>query len=310
MASSLHVWLRTDLRAMTFEEKDFAPVRSTYPGLDLVFHRRWQDFTAGVEQAEWIDTWACPPEFYSRAPRLRAVFTPAAGHDWVAADPTGRVPVHRGTFHGPLIAESMLGLMSHFNRRIPRMMANQRHRAWDRDIQFPGSMLRNQNALIVGYGSIGRHCARLLRGVGMSVVGFQRTHAAGVDADTGASYCGPAGLLEALGQAHHVVLLLPGGEETRGFFSRDHLAAMREGSFLYNFGRGTTVVEEDILWGLDEGPLAAAGLDVTESEPLKAGARLWAHPHVFLQPHSSCVYDEYRPLHIEELVSQLHPYLT
>lgn len=294
---------------MSFEPEDFAPVARAYPGLAITFHDTHQSLKAALPEADLIDTWGIGSRWYERAPRLRAVFTPAAGRDWVAEDPGGRVPLHMGTFHGPLIAESMLGFMLHFNRRIPEMLENERRRSWDRTIQFPGALLRNQSALIIGYGAIGRHCAKLLTAIGMNVVGCQRTHASGSDAESGARYCRPDDLPTELGRADHVVLLLPGGEETRGFLSRERLTHAKPGSYVYNFGRGTTSLEDDLLWAIEEGKIAGAGLDVTETEPLPAESRLWEHPKVFVQPHSSCVYDEYRPLHVEELVERLGSYV-
>lgn len=294
---------------MSFAPDDFSPVARAYPDLEIVHHETHASLKSVLAEADFIDTWGISPRWYERASRLRAVFTPAAGRDWVAEDPAGRVPLHMGTFHGPLIAESMLGCILHFNRKIPAMLENEQRRAWDRTIQFPGALLRNQRALIIGYGAIGRHCAKLLTAIGTTVVGCQRTHSGGTDSESGARYCHPDALPDELPQADHVVLLLPGGEATHGFLSRDRLAAMKPGAYLYNYGRGTTSLEADVLWALDEGHIAGAGLDVTEVEPLPPESPLWEHPKVFVQPHSSCVYDEYRPLHVQELVERLSDYL-
>ncbi|MDG2308838.1 MAG: NAD(P)-dependent oxidoreductase [Candidatus Binatia bacterium] len=294
---------------MSFEPEDFDPVLAAYPGLEIVHHATPADLKAALPEMELVDTWGFSPRWYERAPKLRAVITPAAGRDWVADDPSGHVPVHPGTFHGPLIAESMLSFMLHFNRRVPQMLENERRREWDRNIQFPSALLRNQHAVIVGYGSIGRHCAKLLTAIGMTVAGCQRTHASGVDAESGARYCSPADLPQELARADHVVLLLPGGDATNGYLSRELLGSVKRGARVYNFGRGTTSLETDLLWALEEGILSGAGLDVTEVEPLPAESPLWEHPAVFVQPHSSCVYDEYRPLHVVELVERLRPYV-
>ncbi len=304
------MWLANpEVRAMSFEPGDFAPLEAAYPGLQVVVHDTHQSLKDALPEAELIDTWGISPRWYEKAPKLRAVFTPAAGRDWVVEDPSGRVPLHMGTFHGPLIAESLLGFMLHFNRRIPTMLENERARGWDRNLQFPGALLRNQHALILGYGAIGRHCASLLTAIGMTVGACQRTHRSGADSESGAVYCHPDALPEELPRADHVVLLLPGGDETRGFLSKDLLRCAKPGAFVYNFGRGTTTLEEDLVWALDEGLIEGAGLDVTEVEPLGPDSRLWGHPKVFVQPHSSCVYDEYRPLHVEELIEKIRPYL-
>ncbi|MCP4007469.1 MAG: D-2-hydroxyacid dehydrogenase [bacterium] len=309
MAPRLDVCLRSPIRAFDFSEADLAPLRSAFPALELVIHERVRDLIAALPESELIVTWMLRADAFAKAPALRAVFTPSAGNDWVAEDPAGRVPTHYGTFHGGMMAESLLGLMQHFNRRIGAMLDNETRRDWDRNLQFPGRMLRNQHAVIIGYGQIGRECARLLGALGMSVSGVQRSHSAGIDPASGASYCGLDELDSQLARADHVVLLLPGGDATRGFMNRERLSKMRAGAFIYNFGRGTVLPEADLLEALNEGTLAGAGLDVTEIEPLPADSPLWSHPQVFVMPHSSCVYEEYRALHVEELTRALQPYL-
>jgi len=297
----LHAALSSPIRAFHFEAEDFAPLLAARPDLELVVHARTRNLVEALPEADLAVAWTFRAEWYERAPRLRWLGTPAAGHDWVAEDPSGRVPTRYGSFHGPMIAESLLGMMLHWNRRVPDMLASQRERGWDRDLQFPGRMLAGQRALIVGYGHIGRACARLLGAVGLEVVGCQRSHAGGVDPDTGARWCRPEDLPEELPRADHVILLLPGGEATRGAFDTRRLAATKPGAVLYNFGRGTTLVEADLVAALDEGPLFAAGLDVTEPEPPPPDSPLWDHPRVLLMPHSSCIYAEYRALYVEEL---------
>ncbi len=306
---ALHVWLESENRAFHFQPADFDPLRKSFPSLELVHHATRSSLLEALPAAELIATWHFETDWYARAPRLRALFTPAAGKDWVAEDPARRVATHYGTFHGPMIAQSLLGLMLHFNRRIPRMLENAQRRAWDRNLQFPSRLLRNQSVLLIGYGNIARACARLLRALEVEVVGCQRSPGEDRDAETGARLCKPAALPEELARADHVVLLLPGGDETRGFLDRERLQSMKRGAYLYNFGRGTTVRESDVLWALEAGILGGAGLDVTEPEPLPASSPLWSHPQVLVLPHSSCVYQEYRALHVAELANWLRGHL-
>lgn len=305
----LHFCLSSQVRAFHFKAGDLDGLRERYPQIEIVHHASPRDLPGVLSELELLTTWFFDAGWYAKAPKLRAVFTPAAGHDWAAADPDGRVPTHYGSFHGGMMAESLLGVMLHFNRRVPALLANEGAREWDRSIQYPSRMLRNQRALLIGYGHVGRECARLLTSIGMDVVGCQRHPAAAVDEASGATLVRPDALPAELALADHVVLLLPGGEETQGFLDREKLGALKPGAHLYNFGRGSTVAEADMLWALDEGLLAGVGLDVTEPEPLPAESALWERPDVFVMPHSSCVYDEYRDLHVEQLGEWLSGYL-
>ena len=58
-----------------------------------------------------------------------------------------------------------------------------------------------------------------------------------------------------------------------------------------SLGRGGLQVERDILRCLDDGTLAAATLDVFETEPLPSPSPLWRHPHVTVTPHNAATSD-------------------
>nr|MDQ5810369.1 C-terminal binding protein [Actinomycetota bacterium] len=75
-----------------------------------------------------------------------------------------------------------------------------------------------------------------------------------------------AGLEEVFAESALVSLHAPLTKETRGFINRDLFGRMREDSYLVNTARGDLVVMEDLLWALDEGPLAGAALDVLPQE--------------------------------------------
>ena len=204
--SELHVLLRHEVAAFDFQPDDVVPLERY---ASVVWHNSADSFVGGLAAADYVATWDFDAGWYERAPALRAVMTPAAGFDWVAHDPRDKVQVHHGSFHGPMMAESLLGMMLHVNRRIPEVVANEAARAWDRDFQANCRMLRNQSAVIVGYGSIGRDCARLLRALGMTVYGVQRTHKAGQD-EVGTTLVHESDLTRALASAEHVICLLPG----------------------------------------------------------------------------------------------------
>ena len=141
----------------------------------------------------------------------------------------------------------------------------------------------------------------MLTALGMQVFGHQRTHSGGLDHSTGVTYVHQDDLKTYLPMVDHVILLLPGDDSTRHFMSRDLMSLMKASAYIYNFGRGTTLAESDLLWALDKGCIKGAGLDVTEIEPLPKTSRLWRHKDVVLLPHSSCVFREYQQLHVDQL---------
>jgi D-3-phosphoglycerate dehydrogenase / 2-oxoglutarate reductase len=96
-----------------------------------------------------------------------------------------------------------------------------------------------------------------------------------------------ASLEEVFSESLVVSLHPPLTEETRGFIDRDLLGLMPEGGYLVNTARGGLVVMDDLLWAMEEGPLAGAALDVLPHEPPAPDHPLLSNPNVILTPHAA-----------------------
>jgi phosphoglycerate dehydrogenase-like enzyme len=258
-----------------------------------------------LADAECVLAWGFKADWYNTARKLKVLFTPAAGRDWVAEDPSGRVQTRYGSFHGRIMRESLLAMMLHFNRRIANSVDDQTNRVWGRPGYSNCVSLFTQQVLIVGFGSLGQSMAELLKAFGAGITGVKRSvngFAANPVIDKVIPF---VRLAEELPHADHVVLLLPGGPETTGLFTSRHFNAMKPGAYLYNLGRGNCYREEDLLHALDHGPLAGAGLDVFAQEPLAPESPLWKQPNVLITPHSSAISQEYIDLFIQEWLGTL-----
>ena len=291
----LHTLLRSDIRAFDFMPDDFGPVRGRLPDARLTHHDDEAQLAAALGSAAYVLTWAFNADWYERAPNLRAVLTPAAGADWVAPDPSGRVPVIHGTFHGEILRESLLHAVLFMNHNMPAMIRNFEQRAWDRNLQHGSRLLAGQRALIIGYGSIGKSCGELLERVGMQVVGVGRS--------ASGDKRGIESLSDELPLADHVVIVLPGDASTDGLIGADELARCKDGAFIYNFGRGNALPSAALLEHLPR--LGGAFLDVVDEEPLPADSPLWQQPNVMITPHSSCVYRDYIPRYLAEAAGKI-----
>jgi D-3-phosphoglycerate dehydrogenase len=74
---------------------------------------------------------------------------------------------------------------------------------------------------------------------------------------------------------------------SRGMIGREQLRTMKRGSYILQMSRGAIVNEPALVDALEEGHLAGAGLDVTETEPLPVGDPLWTAPNLIITPHNS-----------------------
>ena len=102
-------------------------------------------------------------------------------------------------------------------------------------------LLRGKQALLVGYGEIGRVLSPALRALGLRIVAVNRS---GRGDDRVDMAIRPDRLIEELERSHVIVNLLPLTRETRGFFSETHFSRMRPDVLFVNVGRGATVDAE------------------------------------------------------------------
>jgi phosphoglycerate dehydrogenase-like enzyme len=297
---NLLINLSNNVAAFSLQPRHIELIRASFPDATISIAAGNSDFLEKLPEADCVLTWVFKADWYDKAPQLKALFTPAAGHDWVAVDPSGRVKTNYGSFHGRIMRESLLAMMLGFNRKIALSLADQQNRVWGRSGYSDCVTLFGQRVLLIGFGSLGRSMAGLLHAFGAKITAVKRDiegFTAPVEVERVVSF---ASLAEELPLADHVVLLLPGGTATDGIFTAGHFAAMKPGAFIYNLGRGNCYREEDLLAALNNGPLAGAGLDVFAKEPLPAASPLWEQPNVLITPHASAISREYIDLFLQE----------
>jgi len=186
----------------------------------------------------------------------------------------------------PNIAEHVIGLMLALARRFPALFEAQRQQRWKGNVDSSSvTELGGQTALLVGVGEIGHQVASRLTALDMTVLGVRRSagdppeHFEDVGSFDDLPY-----LVE---RADHVISSVPHTPETIGIFNADLFGRFKHGARFYNVGRGTSVVQPDLIAALESGQLSGAGLDVTDPEPLPEGDPLWTAPNVIITAHTS-----------------------
>jgi glycerate dehydrogenase len=82
-----------------------------------------------------------------------------------------------------------------------------------------------------------------------------------------------------------ITLHCPLTDSNRGFINRNSIAKMKDGVILINTSRGPLIVEEDLAEALKTGKVAAAGLDVLQTEPPEDDHFLFSIPNCIITPH-------------------------
>ncbi|HZX55084.1 MAG TPA: D-2-hydroxyacid dehydrogenase [Ilumatobacteraceae bacterium] len=219
----------------------------------------------------------------SSAPQLGWLHTSFAGTDHPVFDAflSRGVTVTNGIgVSAPSIAGTVMLYLLALSRDLPRWTREQDVRHWE-SRRF--NDLAGMHLGIVGMGAIGSEVARLAAAFEMDVVGVRR-HPRG---DESCTTWSTGELPRLLGWADAIVLCAPLTDETRGMFDAAAFAAMRQGAWLINVGRGEVVDEPAMVDALARGHLGGAGLDVFTVEPLPHDSPLWSMPNVIITPHSS-----------------------
>ena len=175
------------------------------------------------------------------------------------------------------VAECAIALMWAAARGIAKMDREMRAGNWLRE---DGMQLTGKTLGLIGFGGIAAEVARIALGSGMRVNAWNRSPKKFPGVDFVA--------LEALLADSDVVSLhLLLNDETRGFLSRQRIAAMKPGVILVNTARGAMVDEAAMIEALKSGHIRHAGLDVFNIEPLPGDHPLTKLPNVTLSAHSA-----------------------
>jgi D-3-phosphoglycerate dehydrogenase / 2-oxoglutarate reductase len=229
-------------------------------------------------------------EVLAAARRLKVVARAGVGLDNVdvrAATKAGVMVVNAPQSNIVSAAELAVGLLLAAARHIPAATASLKNGEWKRT-KFTGVELYEKTAGIVGLGRIGALVAQRLSAFGMHVIAFDPFIAAGRAAQMGVRL---VSLDELLRSSDVITVHLPKTPETVGLIGDDQLAIVKPSVILVNAARGGIVDEHALHAALKEGRVAAAGLDVFETEPC-TDSPLFDFDSVVATPHLGASTDE------------------
>jgi D-3-phosphoglycerate dehydrogenase len=204
--------------------------------------------------------------------------TGAASYMNVAELEAAGVKVHTIKGYGDTaVAEQTIALMMAACRDLARMDRNIRAGTW---APREGVQLFGKTLGIIGLGGIGAEVARIAKGLGMQVTGWNRTQRADANVTM-------VELDDLLQRSDVISINLTLNDETRGFLDRARIARMKPGVIFINTARGALADEAALIDALKSGHIRHAGLDVFHNEPLKAGDPMAGLENVTLSAHAA-----------------------
>lgn len=219
--------------------------------------------------------------YLERFPKLQIVSNFGVGYDSIDVAWAGGHGLLVTNTPGVLdeeVADTAMGLVLATVRQLPAAERHLRAGKWI-DGAFPLShTLRGRTLGIVGLGRIGKAVATRAEAFGLVV----RYHGRNPQPDVAYPY--HPTLLGLAAASDILVVITPGGPETRHLVDAAVLEALGPDGILINVARGSVVDEAALIAALQSKAILGAGLDVFDQEP-KVPQALLDLEHVVLLPH-------------------------
>jgi len=235
-----------------------------------------------LAQTEALMAYTVPPGTLPAMPKLRWAQVMTAGvEEWLALPDLPAsltLTCARGT-HAESMPENIMGALFYVAKPYAIAVENQKRGAWVRTVAQP---LTGSTLGILGLGVIGQQVARIATSLGLRVIGTRRR----VQPMANVAKVFPSeGTREVLAESDFVLLLLPATPETDNFINAERLAMMKPTAWLFNFGRGHLIKDDDLIAAVKAKRLAGAVLDVFRQEPLPAEHPFWKTEGIIVLPH-------------------------
>lgn len=187
----------------------------------------------------------------------------------------------RGVYGSP-ISEYVIGMFLSLKHNLYLHRDEQHEEIWNPrtpPVEFAGSTVG-----VLGLGDVGQTLAKKCKALETRVIAVKKTPAEKPD------YLDELYTVdkidEVLPKCDFLALCMPGTGNTSGLLSKERIALLKRGVYIVNVGRGSAIDLGALAEALKSGHVAAAGLDVFETEPLPKGHELWHIPNCVITPHT------------------------
>lgn len=183
--------------------------------------------------------------------------------------------------HSREVAEHTVALILELVKKLHLYKNNQAKHLWHDEGTVKS--IQGLRVAIIGFGDIGNSLAKMLKGLGMYIIGVKRKM---IDKpDYIDELHTNKDMDEVISNVDVVVTILPGTAENVHLFTAETFKKMKPDTVLVNCGRGNLYEEEVLYDALSNKTIAAAAADVFEVEPLPEDSKLYDLDNFVVTPH-------------------------
>jgi D-lactate dehydrogenase len=162
------------------------------------------------------------------------------------------------------VAEIAFGFILNLSRNILKANNHIRETSdFNLSSSFRGFDLNNKTIGVVGTGRIGRNVIKIAKGFNMNVIACDFHPDLEFAKVNNFEY---KNFEEVIKEADIISLHVPFTKENNHMINKDVISKMKKGVLLINTARGSLVDTGALIWGMKEGIIGGAGLDVLEEE--------------------------------------------
>lgn len=222
-------------------------------------------------------------EMIGKGSKIRVIARTGVGVDNVDLRAAGKKGIYVCNTPGmntDTVAEHVAAMVLALSKQVIFMDESVRTQRWGERFSPGQRDIRGRVLGVVGMGKTGTATARLCKGMGMEIIGYDpfavQDHPDFTMTDD---------LTLLFRESDFVTLHCPSTKLTHRFIGQAYLEQMKRDAYLINAGRGDLVDEEALIAVLEQKKIAGAALDVFEQEPPGPANRLLHLPNVVLSPH-------------------------
>ena len=193
----------------------------------------------------------------------------------------------RGIYNAEM-CEHTIALLFMMHRELHLIRDSQHKHQWRRSENL--ETLKGKNALILGYGSLGKAIGKMLEVFGVNVFGVTRS----------VNTFNDVHWKDMLREINFVILCLPSTPETKLIVGAEELNKLTDSSIVINVGRSDSIDQEHLFELLKDNKIKGAALDVFSEEPLPEDHTCWDIPNLFVSPHTARSKETNGPVNCEK----------
>ena len=249
----------------------------------------------------------------STAPNLKYIGVTATGYNVIDTEAATKanIPVTNiPTYGTDAVAQFTFALLLEITSHVGLHNQLVHDGRWSSNPDFtfwakPLMELQGKTLGLIGFGSIAKKVAEIGHAFSMNIIFYN--HRPKTDLP---NYVKQVSLEELYQQSDIISLHVPQTPETTEMINQEAISQMKDGVILINTARGGLISEKDVADALNDGKIAAAGVDVVQKEPIPTDSPLLSAKNCYITPHIAWAPRETRNRLLGIVVDNLQAFLN